>query len=129
VAAGRPAIEAEGTRVAFVHMSTEEEVAPHFERAGLGDVPRFSDPQRALYEAFGLGEAGAFEFLAPAVFLRGVGTILKHGVGAPSGDVRQMPGVFLLRGNEILKAFRHRSIADRPDYEGLACPVARPARG
>ncbi len=127
MAAGRPAIEAEGTRVAFVHMSPDEEVAPHFARAGIGDVPRFPDPQRALYRAFGLGEAGALEFLDPTVFLRGVGALLKHGVGVPSGDVRQMPGAFLLRGDEVLQAFRHRSIADKPDYGALACPV--PPRG
>jgi hypothetical protein len=33
--------------------------------------------------------------------------------------IRQLPGVFVVRGRSILAAYRHRSPADRPDYLGL----------
>jgi hypothetical protein len=38
------------------------------------------------------------------------------------GDATQMPGVFLLHRGEILKAFKHKTAADRPDYLDMICP-------
>jgi len=43
-----------------------------------------------------------------------------HFVGLPAGDVERMPGTFLLRGNHIHKAFRHKLVSDRPDYVSFA---------
>jgi hypothetical protein len=34
--------------------------------------------------------------------------------------MRQLPGVFVVRGNQVLAEYRHRSPADRPDYLALA---------
>ena len=31
-------------------------------------------------------------------------------------DADQMPGVFFLKERKIVRAFRHRTIADEPDY-------------
>jgi hypothetical protein len=33
--------------------------------------------------------------------------------------MRQLPGIFVVQGTEILAEFRHRSPADRPDYIAL----------
>ena len=33
--------------------------------------------------------------------------------------ISSVPGVFLLEKNEVLKRFRHRTAADRPDYIDL----------
>jgi hypothetical protein len=44
-------------------------------------------------------------------------------VGLPAGDVQRMPGAFLLRNRQILKAFRHKLVSDRPDYLALATPT------
>ena len=35
-------------------------------------------------------------------------------------DVQRMPGAFLLRNGEVLKAFRHKLVSDQPDYLTLA---------
>jgi hypothetical protein len=35
-------------------------------------------------------------------------------------DGFQMPGVFLLRDRGIARAYRHRTIADRPDYVAIS---------
>jgi hypothetical protein len=118
VAARRAALDAKGTQVAFVHLGSEDDAKPLFAAYGLADVPRVSDPEGVLYEAFGLGRAGIGEYLAPSVwgrFLKAAG----HGVGLPSGDVRRMPGAFLLAGGAIVQAFRHGTIAERPDYDAL----------
>src|SRR3984885_9210003 len=50
----RQAIEAGGSRLAFVHLGTEEKAQWFFKPYGLLDVPRFRDPEEALYQAFGL---------------------------------------------------------------------------
>jgi hypothetical protein len=31
-------------------------------------------------------------------------------------DAEQMPGVFFLKERKIVRAFRHKTIADEPDY-------------
>ena len=43
-----------------------------------------------------------------------------HGVGKVQADPRQMPGVFLVQGNQVLVDFVHETAADRPDYLELA---------
>jgi hypothetical protein len=123
VAARRAALDATGTQVAFVHLGTEEEAAPLFAAYGLSDVLRVSDPEGTLYEAFDLGRAGLGEFLAPSVWGRFFEAV-THGMGLPAGDATRMPGVFLLKDGEIVQAFRHGTIADRPDYDALgSCPL------
>jgi hypothetical protein len=47
------------------------------------------------------------------------GAIFAHGIGAIKEDVSQMPGVFFLRERKIVNLFRHRTIADRPNYLAL----------
>lgn len=114
----RKAIEATGTRLALVHMGSEERAPRFFGSYGLEDVPRVSDPERALYRAFGLGRGGLGKLLGPKVWVRGFQSAIleRHGFGALAGDGLQMPGVFLLFHGEVLKSYRHQSAADRPDY-------------
>jgi len=103
-----------------VHAATPGEADPWFERAGLGDLPRISDPELAHYRAFGLGRTGAGELVSPRVWARGTACALAHGFGAqPAHLLRQLPGVFVVRGDRVLAAYRHQSPADRPDYLGL----------
>jgi hypothetical protein len=106
--------------VAFVHAAAPEDADPWFERAGLGDVPRVSDVGLAHYRAFGLGTTGMADLLNPQVWVRGTACALSHGFGPqPAPLLRQLPGVFVVRGREILAAYRHRSPADRPNYLDL----------
>ena len=106
--------------MAFVHAATPEEADPWFERAGLGDVLRVSDVGLEHYRAFGLGSTGLADMLNPQVWIRGTACALSHGFGAQPGHMlRQLPGVFVVRGREVLASYRHRSPSDRPDYLGL----------
>lgn len=109
-----------------MHAATPEEADPWFTRAGLADVPRISDPERAHYRAFGLGRTGAGELVSPRVWARGTACALAHGFGAQPGHMlRQLPGVFVIRGHRVLAAYRHRSPADRPDYLALIAESSR----
>jgi len=121
----RLAIEATGTQVAFVHAVAPDEADPWFERAGLADLPRISDPSLEHYRAFGLGTTGISELVNPRVWVRGSASALSHGFGAQPGHlIRQLPGVFLVRGGLVLAEHRHRSPSDRPDYLQLIRRVA-----
>jgi peroxiredoxin len=117
----RSAIEAQGTPLAFVHLGTEEKAKWFFTPYGLLDVPRFSDPQARLYQAFGLVRAELRQYLNRESIMRMFGAWRQgHFVGFPAGEVERMPGAFLLQQGEILKAFRHKLVSDRPDYLALA---------
>ena len=41
---------------------------------------------------------------------------IKYGIGMIKEDAEQMPGVFFLKERKIVRAFRHKTIADEPDY-------------
>ena len=114
-------IEGGGTRIAFVHLGTEEKAAAFFTPYGLKGAPRVADPDGKLYEAFGLARAEFRKMFNQESILRMLVAWLNgHFVGLPAGDVQRMPGAFLLVNGEIRKAFRHKLVSDRPDYLSLA---------
>lgn len=116
----RPQIEAKGVRPVFVHLGSPERAKPYFDYYKLSDVERISDPQATLYQlpAFGLARTNPYlHSLRPAVLLGWLkGALFKYGIGIPKEDGYQMPGVFFLKERKIVRAFRHRTIADEPDY-------------
>ncbi|MGB0124953.1 MAG: hypothetical protein WBP63_16040, partial [Silvibacterium sp.] len=68
-----------------------------------------------------LARVSVFQLFRPAVWIAWAhGALRKYGVGAMKEDVFQMPGVFLLRERTIVRVYRHRTIADRPNYLALA---------
>jgi peroxiredoxin len=119
----RREIEAGGSRLAFVHLGTEEKAQWFFKPYGLLDVARFSDPEGPLYQAFGLLHWEWRQYLNSESILRMV-LAWTHGhfTGIPAGDIQRMPGAFLMDHGEIQKAFRHKLVSDRPDYVALATP-------
>ena len=54
VARERGVIEAAGVRIVLVHMGDSEAIEKLTKRYGLGAVDRICDPDRKLYQAFGL---------------------------------------------------------------------------
>jgi hypothetical protein len=120
----RSRIESSGTSIALVHMISNEEAAAFFQPYGLDNVPRFSDPQRKLYEAFDLHRGTLWQVIGPSVVWRGMKAFFSgHGAGRIRGDVAQLPGTFVLHRGEIVQAFRNKTAADRPDYAEMACAM------
>lgn len=124
----RADIQAGGATIVFVHMDAEDTAKAFFERYGMEDIPRISNPSGDLYEAFGLDRAGLRELLSPSVWFRGISAIATgHFPGRPRGDMFRMPGAFVVKDGKIAKSYLHRTIAERPDMarfsqEGLeAC--------
>jgi len=122
VAKKRAEIESTNVRIVLVHMApSNEQAAELFEKYGLADLPRVSDPYQTLYRAFELDRGTLRQLFGLKCFLRGLPAFLKgHGVGRLVGDGFQMPGVFLVKDGVVAHAFRHRSAADRPDYCAIA---------
>jgi len=108
-------------------LGTEADALPIFGKYGLEDVPRVSDPAATLYDAFALTKGRASQFMGLKGIWRGTWTALfaGHGFGRIIGDHTRMPGVFLLHEGKVLREFRHRSSADRPDYAELGGIGAR----
>ncbi|MEZ6132826.1 MAG: hypothetical protein R3C59_29510 [Planctomycetaceae bacterium] len=112
-------VEALGTTIALIHPG-HSHPTELLERYGLADVHCFRDPAGVLYDAFRLSRGSFRQLLGPAVWWRGFLAWQKHGIGPLNGDGFRMPGVFLLHHGAIVRAFRHLSAADRPDYVDLA---------
>ncbi|MDB5390763.1 MAG: alkyl hydroperoxide reductase/Thiol specific antioxidant/Mal allergen [Planctomycetaceae bacterium] len=127
LAAQQKSIAIAGTVLVFVHMLEESAAAPLFELRGMGDVLRISDPTQKLYQAFELRRGSVWQVAGPGTWWRGLKTVLSgNGFGVPAGDILQLPGAFLLQDGRIVKAFRHKTSSDRPNYQELArCPLSQ----
>jgi peroxiredoxin len=124
VAKAMPELDRRGVRPVFVHMGTPERARPFFERFRIPEVERVSDPKMTLYQS------SLFRLLKTVVLPEYFGfdsilkwaqrPLLKYGVGTAHGeDKTQLPGVFFLRDRAIVKGYRHKKLADRPDYVRL----------
>ncbi len=117
----RSAIDETGVGLVVVHMGMPDEGEELIERYGLDGVDMISDPLRELYQAFHLQQGTFVQLFGPRVFLRGlVATLKGHTQGWFVGDALQMPGAFIVSHGAILRAYRHTSAGDRPDYLALA---------
>jgi peroxiredoxin len=118
----RDEIERCGSRIVLVHMSADETAAAFFARYDLADVPRISDPEQRLYNAFELGRGSVLQLFGLRTWRRGYAALREgHRIGRPEGDPLRMPGVFLVQNGRIKFSYRHRSAGDRPDYADIAC--------
>ena len=126
MASRRADIESTGTQVAFVHMSSAEEADSWFERYGVTDILRISDPEKTLYKEFDLEEASLGELLHPRVWVPWFRTAILsgHGVSAAGPNWRQLTGAFVVNRGRILAEIRHRNSAARPDYVAFVRGVA-----
>ena len=122
IAKKRSEIAATGAQLAFVHMGTEAQAAKFFARFGANEEHRVSDPQQKLYKAFSLQRGTFRQLFGLRIWKRELRDriMLTYGIGKIIGDSFQLPGVFLIHHSEILKAFRHETVADEVDYVGLA---------
>ena len=119
LASRRKEIERHGAQIALVHLSPEREASEILSSCGLGDLPRVSDPSLSLYHAFGLRHASVAQFLAPKVLLRNLRAGFKYGFCKPLGDNTQLPGAFFVFHGEVLRSYRHQTVADRADFLAL----------
>lgn len=101
-----------GVRVILIHHSSEGSIRP------IAGVSIAADSARRLYRKFGLMRGNLLRILGPTAFAQGVLAVLRdrHGIGLFDGDLFQMPGMFLVHGEDVLASYYHRVAGDRPDY-------------
>jgi hypothetical protein len=108
-----------GVQAAFVHLGSPERAKSYFDYYNLSDVERVSNPDGSLYidPVFALARVSFWQIFRPAVWIGWLrGAIFKYRIGLLKEDIQQMPGVFFLKDRVIANLYRHRTIADRPDY-------------
>ena len=109
-----------GAQVVLVGMGTPEESAT-FEKKFDIPFPLISDPKRQLYGAFELKQVSALELLSPSVAFKGILAMTKgHTIGMPIGDVRQLPGVFIINTDgRIVYSYFASDPSDHPDPDTI----------
>ena len=81
------------------------------------DARAISDPELAFYGDFGVEHGRFLQVFGPRALLSVRRARAKgHAPGEGSGDPRQMPGLFLVRGDEILWSHHFAHQADHPDF-------------
>ena len=122
LASQRTEIEESGCGITLVHLGEEHRDGSFFDQYGLGDIPRFADPECRLYRQFGLNLGGFSQLFGIRVWIRGMvaATFRGHGLGGLQGNGMQMPGVYVYHCGQILGGFQHARASDRPDYTQLA---------
>jgi len=109
-----------GAAVVLIGMGSVEQTAAFKERFDV-PFPMIADPDKRLFEAFRLKQATAGSLLSAKMVFRGVTAMAKgHGIGVPQGDVRQLPGVFIIdTDGRILFSHHAAGPADHPRPETL----------
>jgi hypothetical protein len=82
------------------------------------EVRAIADPEASFYDDLGVGRGGLLQMFHPGVvpaLLRARAAGHLDGTGS-GGDPRRMPGLFLVRGAEILWSHRARHQADHPEF-------------
>jgi peroxiredoxin len=115
-----PQLEQAGGRVVLVGMGSPEQSAAFTKKTEI-PCPMIADPGRRLYQAFGLKMVSSLQLLAPSVAFKAISAMAEgHTVGKPIGDIRQLPGVFIIdtRGRIV---FSHvaKDPADHPEAETI----------
>ncbi|VTS03123.1 SelL-related redox protein [Tuwongella immobilis] len=115
-------------QIVLVHLGQVHQGQATFARAGLDDLPQISDPDAELYRSFGLARGTLGQLFGWRSFVRGWEVVRKHGkgIGPLVGDGFRMPGIFWVEDGKIVKAFRHQTASDRPDYAAfMDCPTPK----
>jgi hypothetical protein len=118
----RRQIEAGGTGLVLVHMSSSAHARSFLSRFGLDDVPAISDPRRALYRAFDLRRGSLWRVAGPALWLRGFPLLMRRGqsLSRKGGDLFQLSGLFLIFHGQVIRSFFHQNAGDMPDFLSFA---------
>ena len=84
-----------------------------------------ADPEQRFYAAFGVDRMSPFGMLRPALWSAQRRAQQKgFDRGERSGDVWRMPGVFLVRGAQVLWSHEFRHAGDHPEWDRIPALAA-----
>ena len=106
--------------VVLVGLGTPEETAAFKEQFHV-PFPMIADPEKRLFKAFQLKQATPKTLLSVGMAMKGLSALARgHRIGIPKGDVRQLPGVFIIDMDGRIR-FSHfaKDPADHPPADAL----------
>ena len=112
--------EDNGFQVVLVGLGTCDR-AEAFKRQFSLSFPIICDPEKKLYQIYGLGRGSVVRMASPAFLLKGLRALSRgHMPGVPRDDIMQMPGVFLIdTSGNIRYAHYSKDPSDNPSIEIL----------
>ena len=112
--------EENGFQVVLVGLGDPERAEAFKQQFSLS-LPLICDPEKKLYQIYGLGRASLTGMASPVFLLKGLKTLARgHMPGIPRDDVMQMPGVFLIdTSGNIRYAHYSKDPSDNPSIETL----------
>lgn len=111
-----PQLKKKGIKVVFVHMSDEEIADEYLSNYQINNEEHISDPDMSLYEYFGLNKGGFRELYGLKIWKRYMKLEYKSERNPDLGNIKQMPGIFLIHKDVILNSYIHQKASDKPDY-------------
>lgn len=79
-----------------------------------------SDPEQAFYHAFGVERGSVLKMLGPRVLLsKRRATAKGYTSGPANGDIWMMPGVFLVRGDQVIWHHEFKHAAEQPEFDRI----------
>lgn len=121
LATKRVFLEEKNTKLVFIHMTDYEVADMYFNTFKLDGYQHISDPGCAYYQEFGLVKGNFNQLFGLKNMIRGFDVTMRGTFISLKqiGDGFQMPGVFLVKNDEIIDSFIHKNASDRPDYERI----------
>lgn len=112
--------ESIGIQVILVGLGTPEQSEAFKQQFSL-TFPIICDPEKKLYQRYGLKRSSLASMASPSLLLKGLKTLSRgHTPGVPRSDVMQMPGVFLIDTfGSIRYAYYSKDPSDNPSVETL----------
>ena len=110
----------QAARVVLVGLGTPEETAA-FKKQFHVPFTMIADPEKRLFKAFQLKQATPKALLSVGMAMKGLSALARgHRIGIPKGDVRQLPGVFIIDTDGRIR-FSHfaKDPADHPSADVL----------
>ena len=109
-----------GIQVVLVGLGTPYR-AKAFRKQFFLSFPIICDPEKKLYQTYGLGRSSVTRLASPAFLLKGLKALSRgYTPSVPRGDVMQLPGVFLIdTAGKIRYAHYSKDPSDNPTIETL----------
>ncbi|HMP90739.1 MAG TPA: redoxin domain-containing protein [Kiritimatiellia bacterium] len=108
-----------GYRVGLVHMDPDADMQEQLGIYGLQKLPRFHDPERKLYRAFGLHQSPLISVFNKQVWKKGRQAKARYGAALPKSNPMQLPGAFLIDQGVIIAGECTLSPDEHPDFLAL----------
>jgi hypothetical protein len=109
--------------VVLVHQGSVEQGDAFFEPR-WPEVAAIADPDLRLYGAFGLGAGRLSEVIGIRAILSSFRALFRGNfAGRPIGDVKVMPGAFLIAEGRVVWRHDYAHSGERPDWRAALAVV------